>query len=144
VQRLFALLAADRLVDADDELRRLRDLTETDEPNPLAAAMTLAQLWQRIVTNHFDDAAAMRHHLVEKLRPLGVEAGYGYALLHHPAAHTSTTPIDADADAHTWWRRATLLLSPAALVHRLPMLTATAELLAPTPRPLALQPTEQG
>lgn len=158
VQRLFALLAADRLVDADDELRRLRDLADDPaaEPTPLSAALNFARLWQMVATNHFDDAAAMRARLVDQLRPLGVEAGYGYGLLAHalvnaPRGGETDAARDADHDpahaapreeAREWWRRATLLLAPSALAHRLPLLASTSQTLAAASRPPESQPRE--
>ncbi len=146
MQRVFALLASDRLADADDELRRLRDLADVRSPGPLSAAFAFAQLWQMVATNHFEDAMALRGRLVDRLRPLGVEAGYAYALMAHAVHHAplgvTTDDQDRSMQAQTWWHRATLLLSPSALLGRLPVLEPTAATLVPTPLPPELAPAD--
>lgn len=99
MQRVFALLAVDRLADADDELRRLRDVADDPTPSMLSASLTLAQLWQMVATNHFDDAASLRERLVERLRPLGIDAGHGYALMAHAMrqlAWREPSPVEHD------------------------------------------------
>lgn len=80
VQKALAELACDRLSDADQSLRRLRGLIEPHRGSVTGAGYRLATLLQEIRTNHFAEAAASADTLLEELRPLGVEAGYGHAL----------------------------------------------------------------
>ncbi|MCC7147189.1 MAG: hypothetical protein IT443_12150 [Phycisphaeraceae bacterium] len=79
--RIMALLATDRLSDADEALRRFRGVVESGQGNLLGALYRLAELYQMVRTNHFADAVGRAAVLVEDLRPLGLEAGYGYALM---------------------------------------------------------------
>lgn len=116
VDRAMAQLAADHLSDADDALRRLRPRVERAEAPGLMAGFTLAQLAQHVSTNHFADGIHLGEKLTETLRPLGVDAGYGHALLalcHH---HTGSD------EAGEAWRRATTLLPARQLVYRFPQL----------------------
>ena len=135
VQRAAAQLMSDRLIDADDALRRLRGVIDQYPHTPLAAGYRLAGLLQQVHTYHFADAVAESDNLVESLRPLGVEAGFGYALM--ALAHFRLDPTRAgerSAPATLWWARATTLLSPAALLERFDQLRQIAHLPA-TPRP---------
>lgn len=138
VQRVVAQLMADQLTDADDALRRMRGVVEQYPQTPIAAGYRLAGLLQQVRTNHFADAVAESEGMVESLRPLGVEAGFGYALM--ALAHFSVDPTEAaspDAPAALWWARATVLLSPWALIDRFDQLGQIAHLPAtPLPQPL--------
>ncbi len=110
---------------------------------PVTAGFRLARLIQDVRTHHFADALETSDELIDELRPLGVEAGYGMALMalcyhqHHrrQAEHTDTdtdaasagtggapdTAGPSDAVAR-WWQRATLLLPAPVLVDRFPEL----------------------
>ena len=135
VRRTLAQLMADRMTDADDALRRLRGVIGQYAGTPIAAGYRLAGLLQQVRTHHFADAVEESDGLVEALRPLGVDAGFGYALMalsHFNAGLDLAAP--PESPAAEWWARATLLLSPAALVNRYGQLTQIAHLPA-TPRP---------
>jgi len=134
IQRTIVQLMADRLTDADDALRRLRSHAASFGDTPIGATYRLAELLQQVRTNHFRDAVETTTDLVKDLRPLGVEAGYGYALMafsHH---------MIGDEGADEWWHRATLLLSPSALVGRFDQLNVLTALPA-APRPKAVSAT---
>ena len=128
IQRTLAQLATDQLTDADEGLRRLRGFVELEHPNPMGAAYRLAGLFQQIRTHHWSDAVQGADRLLTQLRPLGIEAGYGHAMLalsfHHlnPAEHPA-----APDQAALWWSRATLLMPSVALIDRLPELSAIVE-----------------
>ncbi|MEX0776694.1 MAG: hypothetical protein WD042_13405 [Phycisphaeraceae bacterium] len=142
VQRAIAQLESDHLLDADETLRRLRDLADSQPPTTVSALWHLGRLLQQVRTHHDQDAADSAANLVEQLRPLGVEAGYGHALAalaqHRLAqrpqqAMPAAPPEDDDEparldpqqrrqEAALWWSRATLLLSVDALVDRFPEL----------------------
>lgn len=118
VQRAICSLYAEQLVDADDELRALRQPIESYPGTPLSAAYRYARLIQDVRTHHDRDAIEAADDLVDELRPLGVEAGYGHALLalcYHR--------IDPDTDAERlWWTNATALLPAETLLRRFPEL----------------------
>jgi hypothetical protein len=137
--RAIAALHCDRLADADDALKRVRQHIDVKEHEPIAAAYHLARVLQEVRTHH-DQAATQRgDDMVATLRPLGVEAGFGHALLawchrrrlRQGAASESrddlSAPMDHAQAMRRWWRRATLLLSPAAIVYRFPELAPLAE-----------------
>jgi hypothetical protein len=152
LHRAIAQLACDHLADADSSLRKLRMLDEL-EGTPLHAAYRFATLYQCVRTRHFDDAVAMAPRLLETLRPLGVEAGYGHGLMalsfvklaekaaaaqELPARPGGADPLaaaispgDAAGEhrkcAATWWSRATLLLPVGELVDRFADLDAIAK-----------------
>jgi hypothetical protein len=166
VQRALAHLACERLTDADDALRRLRSAAAAaqrgdesggdsggDGPAPSDAArgaleaaratLHLANLVQCVRTGHCADAADLAPGLIAQLRPLGLDAGYGYALLAlayyelarrqrgpeaegAPAVAPDATAPEVSDDAARWWARATLLLPPAALIARYPELAVLA------------------
>ncbi len=112
VQRAILLLATDRLTDADDALRQLRGRVEPMTHTSVAASFHLASLIQQVRTNHWQDAASHDpDKLIDTMRPLGIEAGYAYALvaLSH---HMIGPPHDHAIQQKTsfWWSRATLLL----------------------------------
>ncbi|MEX0887322.1 MAG: hypothetical protein WD009_12880 [Phycisphaeraceae bacterium] len=151
LHRTIAALMAEHLTDADEALRRL------DTHAPAAASVAggvgdrvragdggrggrgegaapgaiyrLAELIQRVRTHHFDDAAAAGDAMLDELRPLGISAGYGHALL---ALCWRRARAVADAEERArrsalWWRRATTLMPAAALVDRFPELRELAE-----------------
>lgn len=126
VQRAIAALRADRLADADDALRKLRAQAEGSGDDTLAASYRMARLVQDVRTGHFADAAEQADQTADALRPLGVEAGYGHGLLalcfhqlalHDPAADAGRRQQLTEA-AGRWWRHATLLIPPSALMFR--------------------------
>jgi hypothetical protein len=133
VSRAGASLGAENLSDADDALRRLRGAVEPFNHTPISAAYRLTQLAQRVRTHHFADAVQERDGLIEALRPLGVEAGYGHALMalcyyQQPQNDLEPDGQDVNTQAREWWERATLLLPAGALVGRYPELKPLVEL----------------
>ncbi len=133
VSRAAAALGAERLSDADDSIRRLRGPVEPFENSPISAAYRLAKLTQQVRTHHFAEGVEESQGLVEALRPLGVEAGYGHALMalchyHCPAPALDIDPNAPHQSAKSWWDQATLLLPPGSLLHRFPELAPLTEL----------------
>lgn len=118
VQRAICSLYAEQLVDADDALRALRGSIEPFAGTPLSAAYRYARLIQDVRTHHDRDAIEEADGLVDELRPLGVEAGYGHALM---ALCYHRTDTDAEAGKH-WWANATALLPTETLLRRFPEL----------------------
>jgi len=134
LQRAIAAFRCDRLADGDNELRKLRGTMDQVEADPAQGAYRLARLVQDVRTHHYADAAAQDRGLVEALRPLGVEAAYGYGLMawcHHAMA--SGDPAERWRAASLWWGRATLLLPPEALIWQFPELAPMADLPAEPP-----------
>lgn len=129
VHRAIAQLETGQLIDADDALHRLRGLIESFRHTAIGAAYRLAGLLQQVRTNHYAEAAEGCGDLIADLRPLGVEAGYGHALMalsYHMLAHRPEPPIPGRRDSHQaelWWSRATLLLPLATLTDRFPELS---------------------
>ena len=122
IQRAIAQLQTDQLADADDTIRGLRGMTEAIRHTATGAAYRLAQLLQLVRTNHFAEAAETSASLLEDLRPLGVEAAYGHALM--ALSYHHLTDPDARSRADLWWSRATLLMPAPALVDRFAELNA--------------------
>ncbi len=129
IQYAMAQLAGDQLTDADDTLRRLLGNTDALKQPHLRAAYKLATLYQQAGTNHWADAVTQdADSLINELRPLGIEAGFGYALLalchYQQRQHSPHTPDGTPHDHQdaAWWARATLLLPVRKLVARLPQL----------------------
>lgn len=138
VQKTIVQLESDHLADADDGLRKLRALQQHPSVTPVQAAYHYALLLQSVRTHHYDDAIAMAGGLLDNLRPLGVDAGYGHALLAWSfAAHAERlrlreaespqtnagagaqeTHSELMQSATTWWSSATLLLPVADLARR--------------------------
>lgn len=133
VSRANAALGAERLSDADDSIRRLRGAVEPFKDTTISAAYRLAQLAQQVRTHHFAEGAQENGDLIDALRPLGIEAGYGHALLalcHYKQNHHGNeagAPPAHDA-AKLWWGRATLLLPPDSLLQRYPELVPLTEM----------------
>jgi tetratricopeptide (TPR) repeat protein len=150
--RALAAFGSDRLTDGDDALRQLRKQIDPDQSTPVSAAYHLAELLQAIRTHHYAEATEAGQAYIERLRPLGVEAGFGHALLawsHYQQAkraqpvETSPSPEPADAGQPAsgehpparddwqwmrwWWQNAILLVSPAAIVFRFPELKPLVE-----------------
>ncbi len=129
VSRAAAALGAERLSDADDSIRRLRGAVEAYENTPISAAYRLVKLTQQVRTHHFTEGIHESEGLVEALRPLGVDAGYGHALMALCHYHsTDADPITPNQSAKTWWEQATLLLPPESLLQRFPELAPLTEL----------------
>ncbi|QNN25188.1 hypothetical protein HED60_23870 [Planctomycetales bacterium ZRK34] len=133
-QRLLDLLHIDRLADADDAIRDLRSA----DLDPLSGAMLrTAELYQQIITHHDEDAALGSDDAIAALQPLGIDAGYGYALL-----ATAFIRLDNAPDAGAWWRRATLLLPSASIFEALPETQPLTALPASPTVDQFLRPTE--
>jgi len=129
VLRTIAQIAAERLTDADDALRRLRGSMDHFADTAVAAAYRFAQLLQQIRTHHYEQASKEADDLVAQLRPLGVHAAYGHALAalaHHELARHRGQP--APEAMRQCWSRATLLMSPQALAARYPELQPLTEI----------------
>jgi len=127
LDRCIAQLANGQLTDADNAIRKLRSRIDT----PLnSATYRLALLIQQVRTNHWLDAIDQNaSDLVDQLRPLGVEAGYGYALMalsYHMLAENDPLRCDSDHEAQLWWSRATLLLPVTAMIDRFAELASLA------------------
>lgn len=125
IERTVSQLMCDRLADADDALRRLRGHLEGFTNSPIAAHYRFASLLQQIQTNHFADAIEAEDSLIDDLRPLGVDAGYGYALM--ALSHQKLLDHGGEAGVHAakvsqWWGRATLLLPVTSLIGRYQLL----------------------
>ncbi|MEM6458347.1 MAG: hypothetical protein AAF710_03035 [Planctomycetota bacterium] len=120
LQQALGALFTQRLSDADDALRRLRGPVEASGAPPLAAAYRFALLFQAVQTAHYAEAIDEGDGLIEALRPLGVEAGYGHALMAWCYRQRNQPEADDDEQAQRWWRRATALLPAASLRHRFP------------------------
>jgi tetratricopeptide (TPR) repeat protein len=120
-QRTLGLLHDDRLADADAELRRLGHHAHA----PLAAALhRAAELYRRVKTHHDPQALAEtdRQALRRTLSPLGVEAGYYYALIAEACRRAGRADLAAP-----WWRDATLLLPPQRIASHVPETAPLAE-----------------
>lgn len=117
LNRAVVALTSDHLADADDILRRLRPIA-SEHPDPTFAGQFLtARLAQMTLTQHNEDALAYADTLVDDLRPLGVDAGYGHALL-----ALAYKRLGHAEQAATWWEQATLLVPQQALLLRYPQL----------------------
>ena len=119
VQRAILFFHHDRLADGDDTLRKLRNTVDRYEGTPLGAAYHVARLVQSVKTHHFAEGVEDVTDPVTTFRPLGVESGYGHALLALCLRHTGRFTEADDA-----WRRATLLLPADTLTRRFPELDA--------------------
>jgi hypothetical protein len=150
VRRAIAHLFTDRLADADDELRRVRNGIDRFAQTAVGGAFRLAELFQRVRTNHFADATEFADTLVADLRPLGVEAGYGHALMalsFHQLSGGAGVGVgerrpEALEEAQQWWRRATILLPVERLVHRFAEITPLTQ--DPRLAEAAVSPTPPG
>ena len=131
IHRSIAQLANDQLIDADDDLRKLRTYPDLLSHPAIGATYQLAQLVQQVRTNHWAEAVQDAPQRIDHLRPLGVEAGYGYALtaLSYYKLGTDADATASLANAGLWWSRATLLLPVGALVDRFSELKQIATLL---------------
>ena len=123
--RAIAALFDDRLAEADDALRKLRDEDERAAP-AIRAGVAFARLLQAARTYRVDELIAMGDAAIDTLRPMGVEAGYGYALMAWAHEQRRCQPREYDDTAslaergRAWWRRATTLLPAEAIAFRLP------------------------
>ena len=117
LRRAMARLACDELADADQDVRRgRRNIGQSAE---LDALLCWAELWQHVATNHDAEALRVGARALDRLRPLGVEAACGYGLLALAAHRAGEAVPGGDAEgAAEWWRRATLLMPPAAMARR--------------------------
>ena len=120
LHRSISLLVNDQLTDADDALRKIRGHTDALNHPGLNATYRLAGIVQQTRTNHWSAAADQANpELVDQLRPLGIDAGYGYALvaLSHYKVNEPLEQPTTDYTAY-WWSLATLLLPTSTLVYR--------------------------
>ena len=141
-QRALAALHSDRLADADDTLRQLRGVIQPYEYTTIGAAVRLAELTQAVRTHHYTDPLARADEMLDLLRPLGVEAGYGHALLAlcHREDRSERDAADRQRAVSLWWQRATRLLPEAALLDRYPELRRLADTPAASAGPTSQTP----
>jgi hypothetical protein len=136
--RVYAMLRDQRLVDAD---RALSELRRTDPDVELSrqgeALVVLLQLYRDAVTGHGEEALRLldaKRGVVA--RQLGVRVAEADAL----GAHAALS-VGRPDEAALLWSRATLLLTPQALLARYPQLQSTSSQLPAAPTPVELQPT---
>lgn len=130
LQQAIAALTGGRLADGDDTLRKLRAQVEASNDPSLAGAFRMARLVQDVQTGHYADAVKEADQTTQTLVSLGVESGYGYALLalccallaEHDPSLDDTQRIEYAQQARQHWDQATLLIPAAALVYRYPEL----------------------
>lgn len=127
VEQVMALLACDQLTDADNSLRRLRYVLDKFPGTTIAAGYHLAEIYQQVRTNHFQDVLDRRDDVMNRLRPLGIDAAYGYAMVALSCFHMRHTNPALLSQATLWWDRACLLNSPTTLVSRFEELKAIAQ-----------------
>lgn len=130
LRRAMAELQCDRLLDADDTLRRMKGAVEAGQfAQPVPALYRLAELMQQVHTHHYAEAMHDAPRLVRQLRPLGVTAGYGFALaaLACRMLQDHAQVAGADDAARRWWSRATLLVPVTRLTERFPAVGVLAE-----------------
>src|SRR5690606_16506094 len=82
------------------------------------AGYTLGELYQQVRTNHFGDLLENVQGVMERLRPLGIEAAPGYAMVALACFHMRQTDAALLDQAVVWWDRASLLMSPVKMVNR--------------------------
>lgn len=116
----IASLMTDRLSDADEALRRLRGPIEPLQAGPIGATYRFASMLQAVRTAHYAEAIEESTGMLDALRPLGVDAGYGHALLAWCYRQRGDEGDTQQADR--WWGRATRLISESQLIQRLPEL----------------------
>ncbi|MAX27656.1 MAG: hypothetical protein CMJ19_24435 [Phycisphaeraceae bacterium] len=134
LQRTVLQLFNDELTSADTNLRKLRPLAMEMSASPISATYHYAALLQQVSTFHYADAVAEnKDELVDRLRPLGVEAGHGYALMAWSCYQLSLREPESTTwmqQARDWWHKATLLLSTQKLLARQDELKALAAQIA--------------
>jgi len=133
ISRAIAALRTDHLADGDEALRRSRGAIGLYLGTPIGGAFRMAQLVQDVRTHHYTDALEFAPTLVDDLRPLGIEAGFGYALM--ALCMSNARPADPAAAAQVepptrWWSRATTLLPAEQLVREFPELEPLARSVA--------------
>ncbi len=144
INRAIAWLMMDHLSDADDALRGMRGLEDEQKQNTIAASYGFASLLQAVKTFHWEDGVeagptGQSQQWIDRLRPLGIEAGYGYGLIAFCHLKYGERMVQQDATggaegarlhgvaADRWWARATCLLRPDYLLHKFPELTEVAQ-----------------
>lgn len=134
IARSIAQLNNSQLADADLGLRSVRRQVAAGSVPPIQASLRFAALLQQVRTNHFVEAVEGADTLQEELQPLGIEAGYGHALM-ALACHMQQpgTGQPDDVTASSWWSKATMLLSPTMLTARFPELREVANLYPAAP-----------
>ena len=117
-----------RLSDADATLARLRGVVEQFPDTPISATYHLARLTQQVRTNHWSDAVERSADMIRDLRPLGVDAGFGYALMALSYQKLEEHKRQGmNRHAKLWWLRATTLLPQRALIDRYSELASLAD-----------------
>lgn len=116
IQFAAAQLQCGQLFDADNTLRSLRGVADSIGQTVTTAGFRLTCLVQQVRTHHYTDAIESASTLLNDLRPLGVEAAYGHALMALSYSHLAGPA--ATRNARMWWSRATLLIPATVLVYR--------------------------
>lgn len=135
LDRTVSCLMSERLTEAEDGLSRMREL-EVEGPRALRANYRFARLLQAFMLHR--DAEAVEWDasgdLLTELRPLGIEAGYGHALLalcHHRFSQREhedeACRHEARARSAVWWGTAQQLLPVERLAARFPEVDALTE-----------------
>ena len=150
INRAIAFLMTHQLADADDALRTMRGQHHQQPDNPLTASLNFAELLQAVTTYHWQDGTADNQPgqtdlWIDRFRPLGMDAAYGYALValchikhaetlqHQDPPPAPQTLTHAQTIAQHWWHHATTLLQPQHIIHKFPQLEELAARFAPAP-----------
>ncbi|QDU35001.1 hypothetical protein KS4_30780 [Poriferisphaera corsica] len=126
VFRAIAWLMEDRLADADSALRAMRGVKDDYKGTILGATVAYAELLQCVKTFHFEEGFLLSNRLLDDIRPMGIEAGYGHALM-ATCCYEMSKRATGDEEraglmekAKTWWRNAVCLMREEHLLSRLP------------------------
>ena len=124
-------LPAEAYLDDEDGPAHPTEQTAAPDADFEPAALTFAELYRDVQTNHHEEAMA----LFEANRPafarqLGVRAGDAFAM-----AALAAEGLGRSDDARRFWADATCLAMPVELVRRYPELSSLASTYPATPRP---------
>ena len=126
VFRAIAWLMEDRLADADSALRAMRGVKDDYRGTILGATVAYAELLQCVKTFHFEEGLTMSNRLLDDIRPMGIEAGYGHALMATCCYEMALRANEEEEKsglmkrAKEWWDNAVCLIREEHLLDRLP------------------------
>lgn len=124
-----AMLRNEELTSA---VRVIDQLARQDWPRPWKAHLELLRLFREVVMGQYDDVLASAASRCELFREyLSTRSGYGYGLMALGYHRRGRSEV-----AGRLWRDATLLIAPAKLLDRFPMLSELAEQYTPCEVPL--------
>lgn len=140
ISRAITALNCDRLSDADDALQRVRPAMQEAPHGGFTALYEMARLVQSMATYHHQDVIDQADRMLEALRPLGLDAGYGHGLIALAYMKQAQRPPRKGEDAlpspdmlwqqaRQWWSQATLLIPAETLVFRFPAMAELHEAL---------------